>query len=435
LGFAQGYESNGRYSSDSFTLNEQCGTIDQSYLKNIGKVPVISENHCLTVRQPSEVHKTCATCKANNANKEKIVKAREKTLDKLRGNKLWLKEMINRVQMHLENVESQHELINYYVDHLMIQNKYLKKEIRKKESKIDYESAKFMEELKKELRQKKMETRELEQKIEEEVLMRQRLQDEIRYLKSQSVVAKVPDITREFYCKKVIMPDNTSKSIIQYKELTLKIDGGCLYVDDDCDLLNHVYIDDLKEHEMYFVGEKKRKLIIKVVFIPNVESSISSSARSEDDLLLELKKEESILQGLTNLLKIVKGKVFDDAKLQQQGSINRIDQLRNEIKRNKSNTLISVENRVKAKEFNNHRFVNRTFKETTICYHCNQILYGSFDQGYCCLDCNMITHKSCYILIGESCELHKAIVNGRVHYLMMRSIEEKDRIMKVLKSA
>lgn len=424
-------------------LDENCTTERENYkqamhkLENLAlkeKGSTVDKDECIDdVKVDKFTKEMCIKCEEREKKESTIIEACIKDKQKRALNKLLLNETRERLQMYTENIKSQYELITYYVDHLVIQNKYLKKEIRKKESKIDYENVKFMEELKKELRQKKMEIRELEQKVEEEVLMRQRLQDEVKYVKSQTVV-KLPEVRREYVCKKVTVSDIESESTIHYQEVRVAIENGNLLIDKECESLNHVYADDLKSHEMYFVGEKKRKLMLKVVYIPNIDLSVGSSTKCEDELLLELKKEESILQGLTNLLKIVKGKVYDDAKLQQQGCLSRIEQINNEIKRNKSNTMISVEKTVRTKEFNNHRFVNKTFKETTICYHCNQILYGSFDQGYCCMDCNMVTHKSCYILINESCELHKAIKNGRMHYLMMRSIEEKEKILKIIKS-
>ncbi|KAM0675763.1 hypothetical protein GVAV_000538 [Gurleya vavrai] len=142
--------------------------------------------------------------------------------------------------------------------------------------------------------------------------------------------------------------------------------------------------------------------------------------------------------GIERVLKVVKGKVLEDAERQKEGSLIRIEQLRSELRRSKgkSNTNLSVksietrENSIKITEFNNHGFIVKTFPPHTICQYCNQTLYGFKDQGYECINCKMITHKNCYILIKESCEMCKAIKKGKTIYICMRNLEEKEKLLK-----
>lgn len=440
-----------------------------------------------------------------------LFKKQKLNIDK---NKIKIKESLYKIQMYTDNVKSQQEVVSYYIDHLVMQNNYLKKEIRKKESKIDYENAKFMDDLKKELRQKRMEIRELEHKIEDEILIRQKMTDEIKYLKSQlSEKKKSLAIQKEFLCKRIfVLNENNNinelikdenlnkengrkksiikfethenkkelsrergrkKSLVTYKECKIKINNEDFFIDEMKENISNVFIEELKENEIYFIGEKKRYLVIKVVFMLDKEVTISSLTRNVDELIAELKKEENILKGIELIIKRVNGKVLEDAKKQREGSYKRIEQLNKEIDRqscSRTNSNINLNNDCndcnnnlycmshtcinnnmagdlvnnainKAfvpssyKEFNNHRFVNKTFKEQVLCYHCNQILYGTVEQGYECIDCKMITHKSCYVLVNESCELHKAVINGRVFYLMMKNVEEKEKFLKILKMA
>lgn len=362
-------------------------------------------------------------------------------MNKLRISKMLVRETMSRIQMYIENISSQHELISYYVDHLNMQNNHLKIEIRKKQSKVDCESAMYVDELKKDMRQRKNRIRELEQRVDEEVFLRKNLQDEIKYLKSQvkNLHLKAIDVKREFLCRRIIFSTfnsniSTGKKDFTYKNTKVLISNDTIVMDEFEDKMCNVFIDDCNDNEMYFLGERKKALTVKLVFMIPKDNQTMTSAKSEEDILEEMKNEERILASIEKIISLTKDKVREDAIKQKEGSQKRIEELENEMSLIRSGTIISVDktnrnNRLK--EFKNHKFTNKTFQTESICYHCQQLLYGTDDQGLECIDCSMITHKSCYILIKESCELHKSIKGGRLNYIMLNSIEEKSKILKM----
>ncbi|KAM0675762.1 Rho-associated protein kinase 2 [Gurleya vavrai] len=142
--------------------------------------------------------------------------------------KLKSKESMSRIKLYIDNIESQNEIIGYYCDHLLKQNNYLRKEARKKESKIDFDNIKCIDELKKELRQKKMETRELEQKINDENSSRLKLEDEIKYLRNviKKNEKKIDIVKKEFICKKLLI----NKNEVKYSESLIKLENGIFFL-------------------------------------------------------------------------------------------------------------------------------------------------------------------------------------------------------------
>lgn len=356
---------------------------------------------------------------------------------KIKISKMYIKECMHRMQTYIESISSQHELISYYVDHLSLQNNILKREIRKKESKVEYDTAKYVDELKKELRQKKMETRELEKRIDEEVLSRINLQDEVKYLKTQisNLQLKTVQVIKEFQCRRIILNNiKSNKDEITYKKTTVYISNNLITMDEYEEKINNVFVDDCNNNEMHFLGEKKRALAVKLIFMLPKDNQSMTSVKAEEDILIEISNEEKIIEAIDTILLKSKDNVRAEAMKQKAGSLKRIDELMSELKMYKSGTIVSVDKTTevsKIKEFKNHKFLSKTFKSEDICYHCKQLLYGTVDQGFQCIDCHMVTHKICYILIKESCELHKSIQCGRLNYVLMNTIEEKSKMLNM----
>ena len=68
-----------------------------------------------------------------------------------------------------------------------------------------------------------------------------------------------------------------------------------------------------------------------------------------------------------------------------------------------------------------------------MCDHCNEVIYGIVKQAYHCRDCLLTVHKSCYVLIETSCELQQAINKGSFIPIVMKNIEEKEKILAINK--
>jgi serine/threonine protein kinase/TolA-binding protein len=360
-----------------------------------------------------------------------------------------IKELIWRLRVSIEDVRMEYEGLVESIDLVVQENRFLSKEMflfRKRLSElgnkkdtyeveageiINRQNTQNVEELRKQLRMKRTEIREYQQKLEQEILLRQKLEDELVYIKGErNRRERVIEGMRCFTVK--VMYDK------EFIRDTLIIENNTLMIKGKKEDINNVYVESLRNNELYHLPPRKRRLILRIVIIKETDVSVSSvSKKSIKQLEEEVKREENIKKGIESLMGMVTGKVLSNASKQLEGTERKIAQLRGEIDRMKRNTDIKYEKeepleKEKCYEFNNHQFVLRTFAEQTLCSHCNEILYGGINQGLECRECHMVTHKACYVLGSVSCELFKAIIKGKSYYVVMRSGEDKDKFMKIL---
>ncbi|EOB12381.1 Protein kinase C zeta type [Nosema bombycis CQ1] len=144
-----------------------------------------------------------------------------------------------------------------------------------------------------------------------------------------------------------------------------------------------------------------------------------------------------MVKGLETMISLLNGKQLEEASKQLEGSRKKMAQLKSEISMARKSSILQTEeipeDPVKLYEFNNHLFSSKTFEQGTLCEHCNEVLYGIKDQGFECRDCKMVVHKSCYVLGDVSCEMYSAFKTGETYFVMMRTIEEKEKLMGVYK--
>lgn len=287
-------------------------------------------------------------------------------------------------------------------------------------------------ELRKELRVKKTEIREYQQKLEQEAGIRMRLEEELSDMKAK--------LKRE----KMVVGRHTFKVLnaATNRELQINIDGNKLEVVNSAGsaanicLISSVYVRELKNNEFHHLSYKKRALCLKLFFLKEItKSSSSSNRRSLKSLEKEYDREMKILKGLNDLLRVLDGETRQDALLQQQGSIKKIEQLKQEIERAKKSTITEYEvgDDEKVYEFNNHLFYEKTVAKGTLCDHCNEVIYGVVGQAFCCRDCLMVVHKSCYVLGDVSCELNRAMNAGTNTSVICQTLEEREKIMRLIK--
>lgn len=286
---------------------------------------------------------------------------------------------------------------------------------------------KSLEDLKRQLRIQKSEIREYEQKIENEIVLRRRLEEEIRLLKKS-----LKEASRSFnnFALK-------ATNALSNKEIEISIENGVMKVDSREHLISTVFVRELKNNEIHHLPERRRPLSLQMFFLkePVGCSSSSGSRRSLKALEIDKEKEEKILKGLRDLLAVLEGRSKEEAELQMKGSLKKIEELKTEIERAKRSTI--VENRIddceKVYEFNSHLFYETTVAKGTLCEHCNEVLYGIVNQAYCCRDCLLVVHKSCYVLVDVSCELNKAIKCGTSIPIICKTAEDKDKLLKLNK--
>lgn len=283
--------------------------------------------------------------------------------------------------------------------------------------------AEGIDSLKRQLRLKTAEVKECEQKLDQEILFRKKIEEELSFLKKDRMKVQKTTVKQYFPCH-----------FIGGEATVVKIEEDCFWVGDDEQHINNVYVGELKPNELHHLPQKKRPLTLRIVFMTEEVKSISSSGRRslkslEEDLNVEL----AIRDGIEQIRVLLKGKTLDEANMQLEGSNKKINQLRAEIERGRKNTMVESipDDPVKMYEFNNHMFISRTVPQGTICDFCNEVLYGLVDQGFECRDCRMIVHKSCYVLGDVSCELYSALKTGKTYYVTMRTIEEKEKLMNM----
>jgi len=287
---------------------------------------------------------------------------------------------------------------------------------------------KSTEHLKKQLRMQKSEIREFEQKIEQEIIVRKKLEDEIKNLKKilRDTSRMVNDFTMQ-----CINASNNKDCVLTIENSLFKLDGH------EC-LANSVYIRDLKNNEMHHLSHKKRALCIQVHFLEEEIRCSSSSGirRSLKALESDIEKELKIIKGLDDLLKVLDGKTKEEAEMQKKGSLRKIEQLKAEVERAKKSTISEnvIDDNEKVNEFNNHLFYEKTVAKGTLCDHCNEVLYGIVNQALVCKDCLLVVHKSCYVLVEESCELNRAMKSGTMIPVICKTKEDKEKLLKINKS-
>lgn len=289
---------------------------------------------------------------------------------------------------------------------------------------------KGVEDLKRQLRIQKSEIREYEQKIDQEIVIRKKLEEEIRALKKS-----LRDASKAI--GSFVLPCVNAAS---NKETKIVIEDSVLRIDGHEAILSNVYIRELRNNEMHHLSYRKRALCLQLHFLSKVAkcSSSSGTRRSLKALESDMDKECKILRGLEDLLKVLAGKTKEEAEMQRRGSVKKIEQLKEEIGRAKRSTISEHEHAIddseKVHEFNNHLFYEKTVAKGTLCDHCNEVLYGIVNQAFCCRDCLLVVHKSCYILVETSCELNQAINAGTSLAIICKTNEDKERLLGINKA-
>lgn len=293
-------------------------------------------------------------------------------------------------------------------------------------SQIENEN-KNLEDLKRQLRIQKTEIREYEQKIETEIVNRKKLEEEIKSLKRS-----LKEASKSF--------NNFIISVVNAmtnKEVELAIENGTMRIDGKEQFLNTVFLRELKNNELHHISYKKRSLCLQMFLLnePMHSTTTSGTRRTLKALETDLEKEEKILKGLENLLCILEGKSKEEAALQIKGSTKKIEELRHEIERAKRSTITDcqIDDCENVYEFNSHLFYEKTVAKGTLCENCNEMLYGLVNQAYCCRDCLLVVHKSCYVLVDVSCELNRAIRAGKSIPIICKTAEDKEKLLNLNK--
>lgn len=344
---------------------------------------------------------------------------RDVTLDYLTD----IKGQFNKINF-IEKIDSVKKILHWFYQ----ENSYLNQQIVAYKAAENEAKLAGMDDLKKQVRLLKSEKREYQQKLDNESQLRRKLEEEI--LSMKKTISHINQVVYDFSMPCINAMTNETCNLI--------IENNMIKIDNYIKTLNSIFIRDLRNNEMYYLIPKKRALCIQLhIFAEQIKYSESSvTRRSCKALESDLEREYQIVKGLDELLTVLTGKTKIEAEMQKKGSLTKIAHLKNEIGRARSSTLQSYEisDEDNVYEFNNHLFYDKTVPKSSLCDHCNEVIYGVVNQAYCCKDCKMVVHKSCYILVDISCELNRAIKSGTTLTLICRTKEEKDRLLKLNKA-
>ncbi|KAL6122531.1 myotonic dystrophy kinase like protein [Nucleospora cyclopteri] len=302
------------------------------------------------------------------------------------------------------------------------ENETLRKQIEIQDVKVENSD---VDELKKQLRIYKTEIRDYQARIEQEIAQKYKLETDLKQLREAFSKVNTAAVQLSF----------SVTNAITNIPLSIKIDRSIFIYNGKDYSINSIYVRDSKPGEYHHFPYKKKALTVIIHFLKESTSSTKSSAmrRSLKCLEEDLEKELVIYKGIEDLKLMLTGTSQKEVEEQRQGTIKKIEHLQQEISRAKNSTITEYElgDEEKVYEFNNHIFREHTVGKGTLCDHCNDVLYGVVNQSYHCRDCLLTVHKSCYVLVATSCELQKAINRGKMVPIVCKSIEEKERLMKV----
>lgn len=339
----------------------------------------------------------------------------------------YLKELINDIKLNIERSKFNLKLAEikkgvyfFYKAHEDLQKQFkISKEVVEENS---------LEDLKKSIRSYKTEIKDYLQKIEIETNARIALESENKRL------------------QQMLLSNNSLKSVNKYSvknalnntPVEISIENNIFMFNDTKRDIGQIYIREIKNSEYHHFTYKKRALTVIIHFIEANALSESASTyrrRSPEAIEKELETEKTLLTGLEELELLIDSTAQNDIQRQKQGSIKKIEALTKELKKAKALTAQSDCSHhsipFETIEFNNHQFKEHTVGKGTLCDHCGELMYGMVNQTYHCLDCLITVHRECYVLVEVSCELQQAINKGTYVPVVMNSIEEKERILKV----
>lgn len=329
------------------------------------------------------------------------------------------------------------------VNNLAMENKGLKSEVEickekfqevfRMKAMVEYENKSLSEKLrsegldslKRQLRLKTAEIKEYEQKLNQEILFRKSMEEELSFLKKERSKVHRVTVRQSFSCQ-----------LVNEGPIVVKIEEDRLWVGDEAHHISSVYVGELRPNELHHLPQKKTPMTLRIVFMNEEVKSVSSAGRrSLKSLEEDLNTEIAIKEGIEKIRALLQGKTLEEANMQLEGSNRKISQLKAEIERSRKSTIVESipEDPVKIYEFNNHLFAAKTLPQGSLCDFCNEVLYGLVDQGFECRDCKMVVHRSCYVLGDISCELYSALKSGRTYYVTMRTIEEKEKLLSIAK--
>lgn len=419
--------------------------------KKIEKEVTVKESRKQTVKKENKIankeSKITNQKDASPQNKnvqQKIVKQKISTNDAIKSTAIKVTEIKQKNLMNKKDLLENKEIVSFCKENIenairIFQTAHLKLFkliVFYKKQKTTRTSLKGYnnDELRKTVRNKKIQIRELEMKLKNEIALRKNAEMELeRVRKDLRTVKTNMDI---FDVNVHSVSNEIALCVGKYKMLLnadfIEFHSVC-YSDSSVPIFKqhktNMLVEEIKNHELHTISERTRRLAVKITILGNFENVVTENTKSKYEIEEEIRKEKEINKGILKIMAVVSGKMVEECKKQLEGSNLKLNELNEELSRcniNSPQKMLKNENCDKLYEFNNHGF-KRTKMTREFCYVCNELLYGS--EGYKCNYCDMWTHPSCYTLVKVSCELYIGIKKGTNVLMLMRSKEEKSKFI------
>lgn len=222
--------------------------------------------------------------------------------------------------------------------------------------------------LKRELKMKKMELKEINQELESERALRLRKDDELNKLKKENERLKhtYRSVVEIFELEVLGVVGVEKFEIKSRRNYFLRVEDGLVsiirrrnneypQIEDENDEekyelseavegtddvlfsenMHNFIIEPVKASEMTMLRERKQRLLAKITIIDEITATNSISRRTPQELELEIEKEEKIYRSIQKMITLVDEDMLDKSKKQLAGCKKKLEQLRQELKRSK----------------------------------------------------------------------------------------------------
>lgn len=387
--------------------------------KRKSEVDTTSFRENTTCDLESKLPKNTESTKSFFIDTVELTEAKKKIL-KLENENKQLRTIIDRIKSAFEETEIEYAKIRQKIAQVVYFSHVTVNEIKKVLKELEWKNIFIVMKneisgLKKQLKTKENEKRDLEYRNTVEIELRKKLERQILKYKTELNKRRSKDESNYRFLVKV---DNQKSD--------LRVSDGNLSFLQYMEKLSNCFTANLNKSEKQIY---KRKNALKLVFIDEKAPSVTFR-RKKGALVADLEREKKIYAKIEKLLPIYTGALREKTKLQLTGSVNRIRSLEMELK--KSDGDISTDTQSIDIEgdvyFDGHVFFNRPGL-SGYCYFCDEPHYSV--SLHCAL-CGINVHKQCYTHI-MSCNMCQSIEKGKSFVLEMSNSEEVVKLKNILR--
>lgn len=347
------------------------------------------------------------------------LKQSQENVKKLEYENEQLRKCICKMKNAFEEKDEQFSVLQNKIQNVNYQCHMSLNEIRKNLRELDFklvfnQMKDEIRELKRSIKQKEKEKREMQFQNSSEVDVRRKLEKQLLKYKTQ------------IQSLKSRMSMNYKFSVkIADKRTDLKISDGNITFLKIVERINNCVFANLSKAEKQLY---KRKHVVKLIFIDE-DSPSASFKRKKGEILEDIEKEKKLMITMERLLLIHKDEMKERTKVQLEGCINKIKYLETELKNVDENESDDAKVGITGDcHYDGHVFFNSN-DSSGYCYFCDEPHYSN--SLHCAL-CGINVHKHCYTLV-MSCSMCQSVEKGKSFLIEMKNSEEMTRLKNILR--